>query len=94
MNVFVYEGKDRASATKPVNGNMQLVAGRNYTVPYTEGMVLIAYPNKDSETEFEFEYYVAQYSGGALGMVTIIAIAVVVAIFLICIVVACVIRKR
>lgn len=60
MNVFVYEGKDRQSATKSINGNQQLVAGKNYTVPTANGMLLIAYPDKDAaETEFEFEYYVA-----------------------------------
>jgi len=59
MNVFVYEGKDRYSATRSVNGNQQLLAGRNYTVPVSKGMLLIAYPNKGLETEFEFDYYVA-----------------------------------
>ena len=47
MNVFVYGGKDRYSATTPINGNNQLEIGTNYTVPYSEGMLLIAYPIKD-----------------------------------------------
>lgn len=59
MNVFVYEGKDRYTATAPINANLQLIAGKNYTVPVSKGMLLIAYPNKDVETEFEFEYYVS-----------------------------------
>lgn len=66
MNVFVYGGKDRYSATKPINGNQQLIAGRNYTVPVSEGMLLVAYPNKDSETEFEFDYFVAQVDDNLL----------------------------
>ena len=28
-------------------------------MPYQNGMLLIAYPNKDVETQFEFEFYIA-----------------------------------
>ena len=45
MNVFVYEGKDRLSATKAVNGNDLVEEGKKYTVNFTKGMLLVAYPN-------------------------------------------------
>lgn len=61
LNAYVYGGKDRYSATESINGNAPLVTGRNYTVKFDEGMLLVVYPNKDVETDFEFEYYVAQY---------------------------------
>ena len=47
------------SATVPVNGNEQLETDLFYTVPYTQGMLLVAYPVKDVQTEFGFEYYLA-----------------------------------
>ena len=34
-----------------------LVLGQNYTAPNDKGMLLIAYPDKDVETEFEFLYF-------------------------------------
>ena len=61
MNVYVYEGESREDAKVSINGNQQLVTGWNYTVPYTEGMLLIAYPDKDVETEFEFQFWEANY---------------------------------
>ena len=92
MNVFVYQGMDRNNATVPVNGNNQLVVGRNYTVPYNKGMFLVAYPNKDVDTEFEFEYYIGEYSSFMNNLVIII-VAVVVGILLICMVCCCCLRR-
>ena len=54
-------------------------------------MFLVAYPNKDMDTEFEFEYYVGEYSS-FMNQIVIIAVAVAVAILLICI--ACCICLR
>ena len=59
MNVYAYQGKDRYGAVVPVNENKRLEEGKNYTVHFTQGMLLVAYPEKDKETEFEFDYYVA-----------------------------------
>lgn len=50
MNVYVYQGKNRENATIPINGNKQVETDIFYTVPYKEGMLLIAFPNKDVET--------------------------------------------
>ena len=35
MNVYIYQGKDRDSATIPINGNEQVETDIYYTVPYT-----------------------------------------------------------
>jgi hypothetical protein len=37
---------------------------QNYTVDTNTGFLLIAYPEKDEDTEFEFEYWVADFSEG------------------------------
>lgn len=58
MNVFVYQGQNRNTAVVPINNNQQLQPGTNYTVGYTKGMLLVAYPMKNVETEFEFSYVV------------------------------------
>ena len=92
LNAFVYGGKDRYSATDSINGNAGLITGTNYTVDYDEGMLLVVYPNKDVETDFEFEYYVAEYEKPMNIMV--IAIALVVGLFLVCVIIACTMRKK
>ena len=58
INAYIYQGNDRFSANVSIiENNTAMEVGKNYTVPYKEGMLLIAYPDKDVETEFEFEYY-------------------------------------
>lgn len=59
MNVYAYQGKDRYSALIPVNDNQKLQEGKNYTVQFLKGMLIVAYPERDEETEFEFDYFVA-----------------------------------
>ena len=62
MNVYLYAGKSRSEATESmIEGNEQVKIGKNYTIEVTSGMLLIAYPNKDQDTEFEFKYWVAPY---------------------------------
>ena len=56
-------------------------------------MLLVAYPNKDKNTEFEFEYYTGQYSSFG-NQIAVIAVEVVVGVFLICCVCACLVRRR
>lgn len=41
-----------------VEGNEQVQVGKTYTINITEGMLLVAYPNEDQQTEFEFVYQV------------------------------------
>ena len=58
MNVYLYEGKDREDMgdnLEKYDGTMKV--DKLYTVDPRDGMVLIAYPNKNKVTEFEFEYY-------------------------------------
>jgi hypothetical protein len=85
MNVFAYGGPDRESATIPVTtDNAPLEIGKIYNIDASKGMFLIAYPNENSKTEFEFEYWMGEYvaessigTGVILAMVLfIIAIAI------------------
>ena len=48
MNVYLYGGKDRLSATVSlVNGNTPVEIGYSYNARISTGMLLIAYPNQD-----------------------------------------------
>lgn len=59
MNVHVYGGKDRFSATTPlVEGNVQPEPFKKYTFSADEGILMIALPEYKKETEFEFHYWV------------------------------------
>ena len=55
MNVYLYEGKDRehmGDNFEESNGPMKV--DKLYTVDPSDGMVLIAYPNKNIETQLHF----------------------------------------
>jgi len=57
MNVYLYGGLSRSNATLPiVEGNMQVELEKTYSTNSTNGLLLIAYPNYDVATEFEFNY--------------------------------------
>jgi hypothetical protein len=48
MNVYIYGGKNRFSATEEVvSGNTQIKLNRNYTIDISKGFLIVAYPNKD-----------------------------------------------
>ncbi len=48
MNVFVYEGTARDTATKSlVGGNERVSLNTNYGVNPDSGLLVIAYPDKD-----------------------------------------------
>lgn len=62
MNIYLYGGKSRSDSTMSLIGdNEQVTVGKEYTIEVKKGMLLVAYPNKDQETEFEFNYWVAPY---------------------------------
>ena len=61
MNVYVYQGLNRFNATVPINENKKLKLGDQVFVNYTEGMLLIAYPDQDVYTEFEFTVQIKEY---------------------------------
>lgn len=51
MNVYIYGGQDRFDATKSlVRHNEMPIVGKNYTVDLSEGMLIVAWPNKDKST--------------------------------------------
>ena len=57
MNVYLYGGNNRFNASIPlVKGNEQVKVGETYTIDSAVGMLLVAYPNQDVDTEFEFVY--------------------------------------
>ena len=67
MNVYLYGGKDRFNAdVSIVNDNQPVKVGSNYTISIDSGMLLVAYPNKDSETDFEFKIWVADVTEGVI----------------------------
>ena len=46
MNIYAYGGKSRNDATEWVSrGNERLEVGKEYSFPYAQGMILIAYPD-------------------------------------------------
>jgi len=57
VNVYLYGGRDRFDAKiEMVPNNAPVTLGETYTVDYMTGLLLIAYPNEDQVTEFEFSY--------------------------------------
>lgn len=63
MNVYIYKGKDRYSATEALtNGNKPIVLNQNYTVDVDSGILVVAYPNKDVSTNFEFKYWIGGFT--------------------------------
>ena len=53
MNVYIYEGKSRHKARKSlVPMNKMPILGRPYSVDLDSGILIVAYPNKDVDTEF------------------------------------------
>jgi len=62
MNVYIYVGKTREEATKSlVEGNQQPELNKEYMVDIDSGILVIAVPNKDKDTELAFNYWVAPY---------------------------------
>jgi len=48
MNVYIYGGKDRFSATESiVVNNSQPIVNKSYKVDMDTGVLVIAYPNKN-----------------------------------------------
>lgn len=62
MNVQLFGGKSREEANqKIVKDNFQAEVGKEYSIDYKEGILVVAYPNKDQETDFEFTYWIGGY---------------------------------
>ena len=60
MNVYVYQGNSRDTATTPfISSNSQPSIGYSNYVSPSSGLMIVAYPsNLDVDTELEFEYWV------------------------------------
>ena len=41
---------------------MQVEVGKNYSFEATQGILVVAYPNKDVNTTFQFKYWVDSYT--------------------------------
>ena len=64
MNIFLYGGTSRFNATEQVvSSNEAAEINTNYTISFTSGMLLVAFPNEDQDgAHFEFEYWLDGYS--------------------------------
>lgn len=63
MNVYVYGGLNRYTAmTNIVPSNTPAGAGEIFKIDYQGGMFIVAYPNADVETDFEFRYKLISYA--------------------------------
>ena len=60
MNVYIYGGKSRQSATEVIVGdNLQPSIDSTYKIPASKGLLIVAYPNQDKiDTELSFNYWV------------------------------------
>ena len=104
MNVYLLGGKDRDSATnKIVKDNEKVELEETYVFDYKEGIMVVAYPNKDKSTDFEFEYWVAAYEepgffsfSGENGTTNLIifCVACVLVLLILIIGVWCIIKKK
>jgi hypothetical protein len=58
MNVYIYEGDSRTNATNSIiYHNKSPKLATPYGVDVSSGILVVAYPNENAVTEFEFEYY-------------------------------------
>lgn len=51
MNVYIYEGLSRLNATPILISNKPPTLNTVYKVNVTSGIVVVAFPNKDEDTE-------------------------------------------
>jgi len=111
MNVYLYGGNSRFNATIPlVKGNEAVETGKTYTIDAAQGMLLIAYPNQDVDTDFEFVYQlvpkvdkiqipiiqklIEDVDESKLNLIAIVLVAVVVSLMIFCIYLCCAYKRR
>ena len=58
MNLYLYEALNRYQPARSIVNNNIPELGRIYYVKPDSGFLLIAYPNKDVDTDFEFKYWI------------------------------------
>ena len=72
MNVFVYVGNSRTTATEPIiDDNERVQLNKNYTIDVEKGLLIVAYPKEDLDADFEFEYWVASFDTGAFNRMAV-----------------------
>ena len=64
MNIFLYGGNSRFNATEQIiSSNEPAEVNTNYTISFTSGMLVVAFPNEDQDgAHFEFEYWLDGYT--------------------------------
>ena len=99
MNVYVYEGIDRETATKSVvDGNAQALAGTTYRVKQDSGLLIISYPDQDKDAEIDFQYWIGDTrptddDDDDDGLMIGIIVAACIAVILVCVIVGVVIFR-
>lgn len=64
MNAYIYGGKTRKTAYENLtDGNVPAKQGVVYNISAYRGFLVVAYPNKDKDTEFAFDFW-AEVIGG------------------------------
>jgi len=86
-NAYLYGGKSKMdSKVSIVEDNAALTEGSTYTFDASVGGFMVAYPNKDKETHFEFSYWVGSTpppaKGGSMGTIIVIIVVVLVIILI------------
>lgn len=61
VNVYIYKGNNRNDATTGlVPGNQMPSIGQEYQVDFHDSILVVAFPNENVQTEFEFEYWIGE----------------------------------
>ena len=59
LNVYIYEGDGRDTATTSIiEGNAQVETDTYYSVPYNSNILIVAYPDEGNDTNLQFSYWI------------------------------------
>jgi hypothetical protein len=59
LNVYIYEGDGRDTATTSIiDGNAQVETDTYYSVAYNSSILVIAYPDEGNDTNLAFSYWI------------------------------------
>jgi hypothetical protein len=84
MNVFIYGMKSSKfdALESLTEDNVAVTVGRNYTIEYTKGILILAFPEKDVDTNFEFEYWLQVDEEISVKTAIVLGVAVVIMLFI------------
>ena len=99
MDIYIYQGKDRANAKESIIPlNAQAAVGMQYSAPGDSGILVVAFAKKGRNLpagDFEFAYGEVPPAGlFGLGMMVEIIIAVVVLALIAVVIGVCVMKKK